>query len=82
MTESITPKRFKLNSIIKGYYMDENSKSVLIRIYNGISFWVPKRFIDSTYSQNQNLLQEFLIENWILKKIGCNLSKIKNMKMG
>jgi len=55
--------------------MDENSKSILIRIYNGISFWVPKRFIDSSYSKTQNLLQEFLIENWILKKIGFNRSK-------
>ena len=36
MTESITHKNFELNSAIKGYYMDENSKSVLIKIYNGI----------------------------------------------
>jgi len=75
MTESIIPKDYKLNSAIKGYYMNETSKSVLIRIFNGISFWVPKRFIDSSYSKKESMLQEFLIENWILRKIGFNLSK-------
>jgi len=59
--------------------MNETSKSVLIRIYNGISFWVPKRFIDSSYSKKENILQEFLIENWILRKIGFNLSKSKTV---
>jgi hypothetical protein len=55
------------SSIIKGYYLSENNRAILIKIYNGISFWVPKHFIISPISKKESLLQEFTIENFILK---------------
>jgi hypothetical protein len=64
------------NRIIKGYYLSENSRAILIKIYNGISFWVPKHCIDSHFSKKGSLLQEFTIENFILKQIGFNFDKI------
>jgi hypothetical protein len=75
MTESGTIAHYGLCSVIKGYYMDENSKAILIKIQNGISFWVPKQYIDSPFSTNKNIVQEFIIEKWILRRIGFDLSK-------
>ena len=73
MTESLTTQdSFKRNSSITGYYLNETPKSILIKLSNGISFWVPKRFIDSTFSPDEELKQDFLIEDWILRKIGFN----------
>ena len=65
-----------MSSIIKGYYLSENNRAILIKIYNGISFWVPKHFIVSPFSKKETLLQEFTIENFILKQIGFNFDKI------
>ena len=50
--------------------MEENPRSLLIRLVDGRKFWVPKRFIDSKFSRKKNIKQEFIIENWILRKIG------------
>jgi len=69
--------RFEICSTIKGYYQDENSRAVLIKIYNGVSFWVPKHFVESTFSKKDKILQEFVIENYILKRIGFNIEKYK-----
>jgi hypothetical protein len=63
----------ELSSRIEGYYIEENPKSLLIRLPHGISFWVPKRFVDSKYSINNNIKQEFIIDSWILRKIGFRL---------
>ena len=76
MTESSIIRDENLCSIIKGYYLSENSRAILIKIYNGISFWVPKHFIAADYLKKESLLQEFTIENFILKQIGFNFEKI------
>ena len=78
MVESLHLEEIKslgLSSRIEGYYMKENPKSLLIRLPNSLSFWVPKRFIDSEYSNDNNIRQEFIIDNWILRKIGFQFDK-------
>lgn len=73
MTESYVTKDInssQLASIVKGYFIKETPKSLLFRILDSISFWVPKRFIDSQFSNNSKVIQDFIIEDWILRKIG------------
>ena len=79
MTESnnfANQNLFELCSTIKGYYINENPKAVFIKIHNGSSFWVPKHFIESSVSKKEDIIQEFTIENFILRKIGINFDKI------
>ena len=68
-------QRLDLSSKIEGYYVEENPKALHIRLERGTSFWVPKRLIDSKFSNNTNLKQEFVIDNWILRKIGFQFDK-------
>ncbi len=71
MTKFITKDpNSQLASIIKGYYIEETSRSLLLRLPNSISFWVPKRYVDSPFTSDKGIVQEFIIENFILKKIG------------
>ncbi|MHA2036012.1 MAG: hypothetical protein ACW972_04155 [Promethearchaeota archaeon] len=62
-----------LNSRIEGYYIEENPKSLHIRLPSGSSFWVPKRFIDSEFSKESNTRQIFIIDTWILRRIGFRM---------
>jgi len=76
MAESIPPKEFKtlnLITIVDGYYMEENSRSLRIRLPLGTTFWVPKRYTDSEFSRKKDIKQNFIIETWILKKIGFKI---------
>jgi len=78
MVESLHLKEIKsleLSSRIEGYYIEEDPKSIRIRLPNSISLWVPKRFVDSEYSNDNNIKQEFIIDNWILRKIGFQFDK-------
>ena len=73
MVESVYPevvKSLNLNIKIEGYYVEENPRSLRIRLSGGITFWVPKRYIDSEFSRDKNIKQQFIIEKWILRKIG------------
>ena len=76
MVESIPPKEFEsLNLICKinGYYIEENNRSLHIKLPSGTTFWVPKRYTDSNFSRKLNIRQDFIIETWILKKIGFKI---------
>ncbi|NVM37635.1 MAG: hypothetical protein HWN81_18720 [Candidatus Lokiarchaeota archaeon] len=76
MTESYVfkDKDFsKLKSIVRGYYIEDTPKSVLIELPNGTSFWVPKRYIDSEISKDTKIQQNIMIQDWILKKIGFKI---------
>jgi len=73
MTESFVTKDInfsQLASTVKAYFIKETPKSLLLRLPDSISFWVPKRFIDSQFSNDTKTVQEFIIEDWILRKIG------------
>jgi len=71
-------ENFDLTSKIEGYYVEENTKAIRIRLEGGISTWVPKRFIDSKFFTIPSLKQEFIIDNWILRKIGFRFNKFQN----
>jgi len=53
-----------VNGIIKG----ETDKALLIQFDSGIDVWIPKSRIHSSFDQNKNDNQKFLIDDWILKK--------------
>jgi len=76
MVESIPPKEFRtlnLITIVEGYYIEENSRSLRIRLPAGTTFWVPKRYADSEFSRKKDSKQDFIIETWILNKIGFKI---------
>ena len=78
MVESLQLKELEileLSTKIEGYYSEENPKSLRIRLSSGSSFWIPKRFIDSEYSNDKNIKQEFIIDTWILLEIGFQFDK-------
>ncbi|MHA1985672.1 MAG: hypothetical protein ACW98D_03440 [Promethearchaeota archaeon] len=62
-----------LNTRIEGHYIEENPKSLHIRLSSGGSFWVPKRFVDSEFARESNIRQIFIIDSWILRKIGFRI---------
>ncbi|MFX1275170.1 MAG: hypothetical protein ACFFAH_17440 [Promethearchaeota archaeon] len=54
----------QLNGIIQG----ETEKALLINFNSGQEIWVPKSTIHGKYTPRKNLEQEFLIDDWILKR--------------
>ncbi|MFX1317048.1 MAG: hypothetical protein ACFE9T_14390 [Promethearchaeota archaeon] len=56
-------------SIVKGYYIRETQRAVFVRLPNGKSIWFPRSTINSIYSKDPNLFQEFIIDDWFLRKL-------------
>lgn len=54
---------------IKGKITGETNKAILLEIGEDKKSWIPKSCIHSQYDPKPMLLQSFLVENWILKKI-------------
>jgi hypothetical protein len=76
MLESIHSKEIlelNLSTKIEGYFIKEDPKSIYINLPAGMSFWVPKKFIDSDFKKEKHVKQTFVIDTWILRKIGFNL---------
>jgi hypothetical protein len=76
MLESIHSKEIldlNLSTKIEGYYIKEDPKSIYINLPDGMSFWVPKKFIDSEIIRDRHVKQIFVIDTWILRKIGFNI---------
>lgn len=72
MTEPLIRKPiedFDLGSRIDGFYVEENLRSIRIRIHDKRQFWVPKEFIDSKFFREESLKQEFVINKWVLREI-------------
>jgi hypothetical protein len=65
------------NSIIQANYLQETQNSVQIKLINGSKIWLPKNHIDLNYFRDDSIKQDFIIENYILKKIGFKLHLIK-----
>ena len=55
-------------SIVKGFYESETPRSVLIRLTDRQSFWFPKIFIYPNFTPHRVPLQDFKIDNGILKR--------------
>ncbi len=59
-----TKKRSQITGSLKG----ETAKALLILFESGQELWIPKSTIHSDFSSDKNIQQNFLIDNWILKK--------------
>ncbi|MFX1337595.1 MAG: hypothetical protein ACFFDK_03215 [Promethearchaeota archaeon] len=55
-------------SNIDGTISGETHKALLINFNSGKEIWIPKSTIHCQYSPKQNLVQKFLIDNWVLKR--------------
>jgi len=64
---------FKPESIVKGYYVRETPRAVYIRLPNGKFICFPRHSINSVYSKDSDILQDFIINDWILRKLGLIL---------
>jgi PII-like signaling protein len=54
----------KINGVIEG----ETEKALLIQFENNKEIWIPKSVIRSNYDSINEIKQNFIIDNWILKK--------------
>ena len=63
--ETISKSMTEINGKITG----ETNKAILLEIGEGQKSWIPKSCIHSQYDPKPMLLQSFLVENWILKKV-------------
>ena len=57
-------------SVVKCYFAKDNQKTVLIKLPNGKIVCVPKTTIQSDFLIDKNVLQELIIDDWILRKLG------------
>lgn len=57
-------------SVVKCYFAKDNQKTVLIKLPNGKIVCVPKTTIQSDFLRDRNVLQEIIIDDWILRKLG------------
>ena len=57
-------------SIVTGYYSRETPKAVYIKLPDGKIICFPKSAINSTYSTETQKLQDFTIDDWVLRKLG------------
>ncbi len=60
---------------IKGVMTGETDKAVMIQFRGGKESWIPKSTIHSEYDGGRLAEQEFLIDEWVLKKNDLILSK-------
>ncbi len=57
-------------SLVKCYFVKDNQKTVFIKLPNGKIVCVPKTTIQSDFLRDRNVLQELIIDDWILRKLG------------
>jgi hypothetical protein len=53
-----------INGVIEG----ETEKALLIQFEEDKEIWIPKSVIRSNYNSVNDITQNFIIDNWILKK--------------
>ncbi|MFW9936565.1 MAG: hypothetical protein ACFFD5_02890 [Candidatus Thorarchaeota archaeon] len=58
----------KTTTNLNGKISKETNKAVLIKFESGKEIWIPKSSIHCHYIPRKNLMQKFLIDNWILKR--------------
>ncbi len=57
-------------SVVKCYFAKDNQRTVFIKLPNEKIVCVPKTTIQSNFIKDNKLLQEFIIDDWILRKLG------------
>ncbi|MFX1600655.1 MAG: hypothetical protein ACFFB6_08675, partial [Promethearchaeota archaeon] len=60
----ISSKKRNINGSIKG----ETDKALLIQFDNMSEVWIPKSTIHSGFNNTKNIIQNFTIDSWILRK--------------
>jgi hypothetical protein len=72
MTLPVIKESIELNeneiSHIKGVIEGETEKALLIQFNKDKEIWIPKSVIRSNYNSSADISQNFMIDNWILKK--------------
>jgi hypothetical protein len=58
----------KKTNELKGSIKGETEKALLIQLENKSELWIPKSTIHSRFDNTKNIVQNFLIDSWILKK--------------
>jgi len=61
---------FEPVSLVKCYYMKDNVKTLFVRLPDGKVICVPKTTIQSEFSRDKTILQELIVDDWILRKFG------------
>jgi hypothetical protein len=73
-TEKMISKAISNNTLfddvsnIDGIISGESEKALLINFNSGKEIWIPKSTIHCQYTPKKNLVQKFLIDNWVLKR--------------
>ncbi len=57
-------------SVVKCYYAKDNRRTVFIKLPDGKIVCIPKTTIQSEFSRDKNVIQELIIDDWILRKLG------------
>jgi len=57
-------------SVVKCYFAKDNKRTVFIKLPNDKIVYVPKTTIQSDFLKDKNILQELVIDDWILRKLG------------
>ena len=65
--ESVEHKDTEISNI-NGVIEGETEKALLIQFDNNKEVWIPKSVIRSNYNPINEITQNFMIDNWILKK--------------
>ncbi|TFF90374.1 MAG: hypothetical protein EU548_03310 [Promethearchaeota archaeon] len=69
MKEEVIQKDRKDESmLVKGAFMGETEKAVLIGLEPDKAVWFPKSTVRSPYEKEKFLIQRFMIDTWVLKK--------------
>lgn len=56
-------------SVVKCNFAKDNQRTVLIKLPNDKIVCIPKTTIHSNFLKDKNVLQEFIIDDWILRKL-------------
>lgn len=73
MTSNFTIKdqnSYEPVSVVKCYFAKDNQRTVFIELLNDKIVCIPKTAIQSNFLKDKNVLQEFIIDDWILRKLG------------
>jgi len=55
--------------ILKGIYISETPRSILLKLIDKQSFWLPKSFIIPDYLSDSSLAQDFKVDNKVLRRL-------------
>ena len=57
-------------SIVKCYYAKDDKRTVFVKMPDGKVVCIPKTTIQIEFSRDKTVIQELIIDDWILRKLG------------